>query len=180
MKNESIIALVLGILGATLFTALLALGLINELGYIFLLLALAIICLVLHGFSRLQELDLKNLKMTLSRIEQVREDIYAKEEDLRKASVTLSELIAFTAAFGRYWGSEKSIKYTSLLTLQKTRKLLDELNVSAEDKAKVFRYPNALERMEQVGSEGGNSTATFDEVADMMQAEYEENLSGSG
>ena len=75
MKAESIIATIIALSGTLLFTWLLSQETINEYTYIAGLGGTAIVSLVIHGFSRLRELDLRNLKITLNEIKQVQQKI---------------------------------------------------------------------------------------------------------
>ena len=75
MKTESIIAAITGLSGTVLFTWLLSQGTISELTYITGLGGTAIVSLVIHGFSRLKVLDLKNLKITLNEIKQAQQEL---------------------------------------------------------------------------------------------------------
>ena len=92
MRIASIIAGIVGILCTVLFTVLLCLGHIGSTAFVMLLVALGLLCLALHGFSRLRELDLKQLKITLDRIEQVKseiEEMYGGIDHIRRSTYAL-------------------------------------------------------------------------------------------
>ncbi len=99
MKSESIIAVITGISGTVLFTWLISQGTISELTYITGLGGTAIVSLVIHGFSRLKVLDLKNLKITLNEIKQAQHrlevtkseiaDMYGGIENLQREPLVL-------------------------------------------------------------------------------------------
>lgn len=78
------------------FTTLLFFGQVGEATYCFLVASAALIGLVLHGFSRLQELDLKNLRLILREIEQTKKELFVREEKLKAIVVPLAQIIAFT------------------------------------------------------------------------------------
>jgi hypothetical protein len=93
MKIASTIAGVVAFLGVVLFTILLCLGHIGATAFVTLMLALGLFCLALHGFSRLRELDLKQLKITLDRIEQVKseiEEMYGGIDHIRRSTYAMS------------------------------------------------------------------------------------------
>jgi len=93
MKVESIIAAVVAILGTTLFTLLLYLERMGETSYMILLVTLGLISLALHGFSRLHELDLKQLRITLDRIEKVKseiEEMYGGIDHIRRSAYAMT------------------------------------------------------------------------------------------
>ena len=95
MKIESIIATLIGVIGTILFTVLLEKGIINTLSYISLLGLTALVSLVLHGFKRITELDIKNLKVTLSQIKEAKRDLYAKAESVKKFGEDIAEITAY-------------------------------------------------------------------------------------
>jgi len=82
MKTESILGAIIGLIGAMLFTWLLFQGTISEYIYAILLGGASIVALVTHGFSRLKELDLKNLKLTLNEIKQVQQQVEHTKSDI--------------------------------------------------------------------------------------------------
>lgn len=108
MKKESIIALLLTLLGIALITCLLVFDKIGQATYAVLFPIICILGLVLYGFRRLRELDLKNLRITLDKIEKTKQEIFAKEKDLRDIGLRLAKILAFNNAFQGRLGSEES------------------------------------------------------------------------
>ena len=82
MTGESVSSIILSIIMVSLFTTLLYIKRINQPTYVILISLTALVSLVLHGFPRLKELDVKSLKLTLAEIHQVRDDVYAKAESV--------------------------------------------------------------------------------------------------
>ena len=76
-----------------IFTALLVFGRIGEASYCFLVATATLLGLVLHGFGRLQELDLKNLRVVLREIEQTKKELFVREEKLRQIALPLAQII---------------------------------------------------------------------------------------
>jgi len=94
MEKESVASLLIGISGVTLFTGLLTTGIISESVYLMLLVPLALVSIAILCLPRLRELDLKNLKLTLSELKQVKNDIaemYGGIKNLRKAPLVLDD-----------------------------------------------------------------------------------------
>jgi len=56
--------------------------------------ATALLGLVLHGFCRLQELDLKNLRLVLREIEQTKKELFVREGKLKAIAIPLAQIIA--------------------------------------------------------------------------------------
>jgi len=147
MKLESIFALFFSIAGTILFTLLLVNDIIGSISYITLLSILALVCLVLHGFSRIREFDLKNLRMTLSRIEKVKAEVYAKEKDLKNISISLARIIAFNNAFQGRWGSEEGNKLKRNWYRLQTDSLLKTLVVDDEIKKDILKYDEFFQQI---------------------------------
>src|SRR5437899_7686297 len=76
-----------------IFTYLLWLRHIGEASYCFLVALTAMLGLVLHGFSRLQEFDLKNLRLVLREIRQTKEELFVREEKLKAIALPLAQII---------------------------------------------------------------------------------------
>lgn len=93
-KPESIVAAVVVAVCLPLFTVLLIFDKVGGLTYLGLLGLLLLTGVVLHGFSRLRELDLKNLKLTLSEIKEVKaeiEQMYGGIDHLKRAPIVMDE-----------------------------------------------------------------------------------------
>jgi hypothetical protein len=80
------------------FTAFLVCGRIGEASYCFLVAASALFGLALHGFPRLQELDLKKGHMVLRELKQMNEELFVLEEKLKAIALPLAQIIAFASA----------------------------------------------------------------------------------
>jgi hypothetical protein len=138
------VATVVGVLGLALFTALMSVGKIGSVAYLSLLSLLVLTCLVIPVLERLKTLDVKNLKVTLEKIESVKREIYVKESDLRKTSLVLAELIAANAAVTGIWGDEESKRYSDALVRNKIMHLAKQLNLTTGEMAEIFKYEKAL------------------------------------
>ncbi len=94
-KPSTVVSILVGVGGIVLFTALLAEAKIGEASYVILLGMLFLICLAISVLTRLRELDLRSLKLTLDRIEAVKagiEELYGGIDHLRKAPLVLDKL----------------------------------------------------------------------------------------
>jgi hypothetical protein len=83
-----------GLGGVALFTCLLIVDKVSEASYIGLMLPLALVCIVLLCLPRLRELDLKNLKIVLSEIKQVKaeiEEMYGGIENIKRSPLILDD-----------------------------------------------------------------------------------------
>jgi hypothetical protein len=101
MKSIEFISGILALLCIILFTTLLFLGRISEIAYVTLLVSFALVCIVLLVLPRLHELDLKNLRLTLNEIKEVKAkmegvkqeiiQIYGGIENLSKQPLVLDD-----------------------------------------------------------------------------------------
>lgn len=122
------------------FTALLALGIIGEASYCFLAAAAILLGLVLHGFGRLQELDLKNLRVVLREIEQTKKELFVREEKLRQIALPLAQIIALTGASEGRPGSRESWAVKRAWYKQKLQALIGALELSSGESAETQKY----------------------------------------
>lgn len=172
MKSKSIAAIVVAALGTTLFTFLLVYHEIGSISYVTLLCALGLISLVLHGFSRIRELDLKNLKMTLDRIEEAKAEVFAKEADLKNITISLAQIIAFSNAFQGRLRSEESYELQSKWYRLQTNKLLNILAVNNLDRREILKYDTFFQKVKTLKSTEEKEKFS-DELLDMMKEDIE-------
>ncbi|ROZ61384.1 hypothetical protein [Ramlibacter sp. WS9] len=144
MRAPGIVATVVGAAGVAVFTALLIAEKIGTAGYVSLLSLLVLTCLVIPVLERLKTLDVKNLKVTLEKIESVKKEIYAKESDLRKTSLLLAELIAANTTVTGIWGNSDTKKYSDALVRTKIMHLAKQLGLTPNELAEIFKYEKAL------------------------------------
>jgi hypothetical protein len=103
MKMINVIIICSIFIGVVLFTFLLREGKIGSLAYTTLITIIILTGIALYGFDRLKELDLKNLKLILTEIKEVKKDVYAKAETVKKLGEEMAELTAFNvASVGRF------------------------------------------------------------------------------
>lgn len=123
MKIASTLAVVVGFGGVALFTWLALKGTLSELGYLAAMGLAAAVSLAIHGFNRLQELDLRQLRVVLKEVKAVQQEVeetkaeiaamYGGIEQLRREPLVLDDAkmaelrlgdkaIAFSPAVMRY------------------------------------------------------------------------------
>ncbi len=148
MRMESLISIMLGCCGIILFSYLLIQKHMTQTSYVILLTVLSLTCLALHGFSRIRELDLKNMKIILDRMETIKAEVYAKTEDLNKTSLELSRLIAVNTAFQGIIGSKEMYAFRSKLTRNKIETLLRTTDTPESAITQLFKYQDAINQMQ--------------------------------
>lgn len=124
------------------FTTLLILGQIGEASYCFLVASSALLGLVLHGFGRLQELDLKNLRLVLRDIEQAKKELFVREEKLKAIVVPLVQIVAFTGASEGRVGDRESFKLKREWYRRKVDALASALELAPIEAAEMQKYMN--------------------------------------
>lgn len=89
--------------GIVLITYLLLIGKIGSVSFVTLFLGIAIVSTALYLSDRLKELDIKNLRLILAEVKEVKKDIYAKAEIVKKLGEELADLTAFNVtSVGRF------------------------------------------------------------------------------
>lgn len=141
---QTLSILLVSTIGFITFTSLLVFSLINQFTYVTLLGMLTLLSILIPVLNRLKELDIKNLKMTLDKLEDTKNEIYAKEELLRNTSYKLSELIVTSSALGDILGDEESEKCSKALIKMKINELSQDLGFTNEEIQKIFKYENAI------------------------------------
>ena len=133
-----------------IFTALLWLGRIGEASYCFLVAAAALLGLVLHGFGRLQELDLKNLRLVLRDIEQTKKELFVREEKLKAIAIPLAQIIALTGASEGRFGSRESWQVKREWYKQRIDALSQALELSPSESLEIQKYTEKYAEIDRV------------------------------
>ncbi|WP_085920092.1 hypothetical protein [Halomonas sp. CSM-2] len=173
MKSQGVISILVALIGFVTFTLLLLNEKIGVLGYFSLLSLLSFVCVVIPVLSRLKELDVRNLKLTLEKIEQAKGEIYAKEESLKETSYILSELIAANSTLMGMWGDENSSKYSKALVRNKINKLGASLDIPKDKIDDLFKYERALKELQKY--KGEERDKKWQEFIDLLRVGAEEN-----
>lgn len=127
--------------GFAVFTALLLGGRIGEAAYCFLVATSALLGLVLHGFGRLKELDLKNLRLVLRGLEETKRDLFVREERLKAVLGPVAQILALTASSeGRWAGNRESTNIKREWYRQKVQALTDAMQASGAEAAEISKY----------------------------------------
>ena len=148
MKNPNYIAIAVALICFVTFTWLLVSKNIESISYVALLSLLSIVCLVLPLQSRLRELDVKNLKLTLEKMENVKEEIYAKEESLQETAYLLADVIAANSAVAGMVGDEESSRYGKDLVKNRIERLGENLQIPQNRIEEIFKIEKALKEMQ--------------------------------
>lgn len=138
--REYPVPLAISAVAFVVFTALLWLGRIGEASYCFLVAASVLLGLVLHGFGRLQELDLKNLRLVLREIEQTKKELFVREEKLKAIAVPLAQVIAFTGASEGRIGTKESWAIKRQWYRQKVEALVNALELSSSEAVEIQKF----------------------------------------
>jgi hypothetical protein len=146
-----------------IFTYLLWLRHIGEASYCFLVALTAMLGLVLHGFSRLQEFDLKNLRLVLRKIEETKQDLFVREEKLKAIALPLAQIIAFTGSSEGRMGSAESWEAKRRWYRHKLQELVNNLDLSPAEIADVNKYLDKYAEIDrQLGKRGALKTTDPD------------------
>ena len=129
------------------FTTLLVLGYVGEAAYVFLAAGSALMGLVLHGFGRLQEFDLKNLKLVLRELKETKEDLFVKQQQLSSLAVPLAQIIAFSSAVEGRLSNKESFTLRRKWYKKKIQELIEALGIEAASDKETRKY---LEKYEEI------------------------------
>lgn len=131
----------------TVFTVLLILGYVGEAAYAFLAAVSALMGLVLHGFGRLQEIDLKNLKLVLRELKETKEELFVKQQQLSSLAVPLAQIIAFSSAVEGRLSSKESFSLRRKWYKKKVQELIEALGIDSVSDKETRKY---LEKYEEI------------------------------
>lgn len=153
----------------TAFTTLLLLARIGEASYCFLVAATALLGLVLHGFGRLQELDLKNLRLVLREIEQTKKELFVREEKLKAIAIPLTQIIALSGASEGRLGSRESWAVKREWYRQKVQSLVNALELSSAESLETEKYTNKYAELDRIFGKRDGLKATDRDYAEVKE-----------
>ena len=147
--------------------ALLWVGKLGEVSFTFLVAATALFGLVLHGFGRLKELDLKNLRVVLREIKVVKEEIFVREEKLKSIVTTLVHVLAYSGAVEGRWSDSESSSLKRQWYRKKLNILIETLGLSAEERAEAKKFMEKYEEIDKLFAGRGALNTTDTDYADV-------------
>jgi len=149
-KGEKMAAIIIAIIGVAFFTTLLILNKINQPTYCFLIALATLLSIVIFGFHRLQELDLKNLRVTLREIKATQKEIFAKEEDLKKTALLMSQIMALSnSAQGRF-GDKEGVKLRREWYENKLDKIIANFNFSDDEIQDIRKFAEKYKEIDRI------------------------------
>lgn len=97
MNKRTIIIIVIAVFCLVLMTVLLCAGRLQSHDYAIVFGFIIAMAIILLAIDRLKEFDIKNLKVVLSEVKQVKADIYAKAETLRSLAENIADITTILA-----------------------------------------------------------------------------------
>jgi len=170
-----------------IFTILLYFSKIGEASYSFLVAATALFGLVLHGFDRLKEIDLKNLRVVLMELQETKKEIFVREENLKSMAIPLAQMVAFTGVSEGRIGSKESFSANRKWYKKKLEELISSLNFSEKEKKEANKFIIKYEAIDKLLAERSALQTTdpdyketkekleklSDELIELMKQDYE-------
>lgn len=132
------------------FTALLYFEKIGEATYAFLIAATALFGLVLHGFDRLKEFDLKKLRFVLRELQETKKELFVREEKLKSIAIPLAQIVAFTGASEGRMGSKETWSAKRKWYKKKLEELIASLNFTEAEKEEARKFVEKYEAIDQL------------------------------
>lgn len=132
------------------FTGLLYIGKVGEASYAFLIAATALFGLVLHGFDRLKELDLKNLRIVLRELQETKKELFVREEKLKSIAIPLAQIVAFTGASEGRLSSKETWSAKRKWYKKKLEELIASLNFTSDEEREAKKFVEKYEEIDKL------------------------------
>ncbi len=128
----NVIAICCAFSGIVLITYLLIIDKIGSVSFVTLFLVIAIVSTALYLSDLLKELDIKNLRLILAEVKEVKKDIYAKAETVKKLGEELADLTAFNVtSVGRF--SSNDLKEKMIEARDRITAILKEISCNENE-----------------------------------------------
>ncbi len=170
-SSTAVVAILIGLGFSAGFTYLLIEEYIAGAIYAVLIDSLALVSLVIYGFPRLQELDLKNLRLLLREVKETKDEIVVKRKELEDVSLKTMELVGTIAAFAGIWGDDDTERYRRVLIRKQVADLISKLDLPPENTSKSLRYLEQIEAMQT--STGEERERRWNELKKEMKTDAE-------
>jgi hypothetical protein len=146
----NLISILTALLGVSLFTVLLIGKYIGAPSYCFLIALCVLVGLVLRGFDRLQELDIRNLRMTLREIKKTKEEIFAKQEDLKKTALLMAQIMDLNNTTQGRWGSSEGNELRRNWNDKKLKEVIDSFNFSNAEIQEITKFSEKYKTLDEL------------------------------
>lgn len=146
----NMISILTVLLGVTLFTVLLIGKYIGAPSYCFLIALCALVGCVLNGFDRLQELDIRNLRMTLREIKKTKEEIFAKQEDLKKTALLMAQIVALNNATQGRWGDSAGNELRRNWNDKKMKEVINSFDFSDSETQEIMKFSEKYKTLDEL------------------------------
>ena len=142
------------------FNALLYISKIGEASYCFLIASAALVGLVLHGFDRLKELDLKNLRIVLRELKDTKHELFVREEKLKSVALPLAQIAALTGVSEGRLGSKETWAAKRKWYRSKIEELIASLPLNAEETLEAKKYIEKYTALDELLADRNNLKAS--------------------
>ena len=163
--------LISGIAFATV-VVLLLMGDIGETVFAFLAAASALLGFALHNYNRLQELDLKNLRITLRELRETKQEIFVREERLKSAFLPLIQLLAYQSAAANRWSSSESLALSRAWYKKKLNILLEAMDADSAEAQEARKFIDKYDEIDRLFA-GRGALKTTDPDYEKVKAQIE-------
>jgi hypothetical protein len=110
-----------------------------------------LICgLAFYGFDRLKVLDIKNLKLILTELKETKEEIFAKQEDLKRTALTMSEILAFSNSAQGRLDSTEGYKIKREWYEHKLNKLIKDFDFDDKEIKKIRKFSEKYKEIDKL------------------------------
>lgn len=132
------------------FTILLYLSAIGQMAYVSLISVSMLTGFIIFFSDRIKEINLKELKMHLSEIKAAKEEVFAKEKEVKDIAFNLAKIIAFTSQVqGRMNSQEGHQRWRKWYRhhLDKLNKITNFTNNETDEIYKISRLYDELDEL---------------------------------
>jgi hypothetical protein len=164
-----VMPLAISAIAFVVFTALLWLGRIGEASYCFLVAGSALLGLVLHGFGRLQELDLRNLRLVLRELQDTKKELFVREEKLKKIAVPLAQVLALTGASEGRMSNRETWAVKREWYRQRIQAMVEALELAPSEAEETRKYLEKYAEIDRVLADRDGLKTTDPDYAEVKE-----------
>lgn len=142
-----------------LFTTMLFLSVLDQIFYVSLISVSMLAGFIIFFSDRIKEINLKEFKMLLSEIKAAKEEIFAKEKEVKDIAFNLAKIIAFTSQVqGRMNNQEGHDRWRKWYRyhLDRLNKITNFTNDEADE---IYKIPRMYDELDDLLTKCGNNVS---------------------
>lgn len=158
-KNRTKSAITITCIFVILFTSLLCLSVIGQVAYVSLISISILAGFIVFFSDRIKEINLKELKMLLSEIKAAKDEVFAKEKEVKDMAFHIAKIIAFTSQVQSRINNEDGYQRWRRWYRHHIDKLNKVTNFTKGETDEIYKISRMYDELDELLAKCGNNVS---------------------